>query len=145
MLKPLPNLRDDQLAGFGSGHPGIVDHGSAERNPERSAGALAVTLITRGQIFPDAFGFAARGTFFDASVQVKFKVSFRKNIRADVASLHHEASKFDTLALFLFHPFADVRNSGDVRDYGTGFSRPNLLLGIIPCHQQVNMPMNAFE
>src|SRR5215469_8328077 len=78
------DIFDDESACLFRGHPGVVDHFSAERDHQRRGGALAVTLIAVGQIFIHAFGGPPFGTLIQVRVEIKLEICFRKNVGADI-------------------------------------------------------------
>src|SRR5580692_4963925 len=70
LFEPLPDVGNDQPAGLLGGQVGIVDNASAERDHERGDGALAVALVTRGEVFVNTVGRAARRALGERGIQV---------------------------------------------------------------------------
>ena len=85
-----------------------------------------------------AFGRTPFRSFMNAGIEIKFKIRFGKNIRADIASFHHQIAKLNAFALLEFHPFADFGKGGDVRGGGGHFRRCGF-----PCQDNSHRPANA--
>lgn len=99
---------------MGGGHLGGVDDFGAEGNHQGGGGALAVALVAGGEVFAHAFGGAALVALVEGGVEIEFEIGLGENVRADVAAFHDEVAEFGAFALFCLHPFADVRDGGDL-------------------------------
>src|SRR5439155_17663264 len=77
------------------------------------------------------------------SIQIKFEVSFGKNVRANITSFHDQVAELNALALLFLPPFTDLRHSGHVRNGSAGLRRSNFLLWIVALNEQANVIINA--
>ena len=81
----------------------------------------------------------------NAGIEIKFVIRFRENVRANVATFHHEIAELNALALFLLHPIANFRSRGHMRNRRARFRRANFFLRKIAFHQQMNRAQIVFD
>src|SRR5690242_20252887 len=68
--QPPADLIENQTAGFRRGHAGIVDDLGPEGDHQGCHRALAVALVARREVFPDAVGLTAAGALFQFGVEI---------------------------------------------------------------------------
>ena len=100
-LQPCLNVFDQQPARLIARHVRVVDHFRAKRDHQWRCGTLAVTLIARSEVLIYAFSHTTFRALFKMRVEVILVVRLRKNIRADVATFHHQIAELDAIPLRL--------------------------------------------